>query len=453
MENLDTEYLVIDGGKTLNGDVEISGAKNSALKQLAASLILSQGTATLRNVPDLADIENMVEIMSLLGSEIQHEGNVLHIDNSQLSSHYVPFNLASKLRASFVTLGALLARFGEARVSLPGGCELGSRKLDLHLKGLKALGAEITEDQGYVYAKAEKLVGTKIYLDLPSNGATENILLAAVLAEGETLIENAARDPEIIDLANFLNAMGCEIHGAGSSNIKIIGKKLSELHSCDHSTIPDRIEAATYLSAALMTRGKVTVRNVIEEDLQALLSKFEEVGANITIHNEGKIINNGIELVNITIEAKSDKFKGIDITTVWYPGFPTDAQPIFAALLTICEGTSIVTENIYDSRFKHVEELKRMGAEIEVNGKVSVIKGVKKLGGASIQGKDLRSAAALVIAALSANGTSEVRGLNHLDRGYEFIEEKLTKLGASIKRVTPLKSALEESHVNSEKIS
>ena len=429
-----TEYLLIEGGKSLKGQVEISGAKNSALKQIAASILLEKGISVIRNIPALTDINYMLEIIKLLGGETRFEDGIVYIDNSQLSSSFVPFSLASKLRASFVFLGALVGRFKEARVALPGGCNIGSRKVDLHLKGLRALGAKITEDQGYVVAKADRLIGTKIYLDLPSNGATENIMIAACMAEGETIIENAAQDPEIIDLANYLNKMGCEISGAGSSNIHIMGKKISDLHSVDHETIPDRIEAATYMIAGIITKGKVTVKSVIEEDLQSLLSKLEDTGVSINIKDSGRFLD-GRALVDITSEIKGGRGKATDITTVWYPGFSTDIQPIFMSWLNVCEGTSVVVENIYESRFQHVDEFKRMGATIEVNGKAAIIKGVKKLTGTTVIGKDLRSTAALVISALAAKGSSEVRGLDHLDRGYEKLESKLLSLGAKIKRM------------------
>ncbi|MDD9898698.1 MAG: UDP-N-acetylglucosamine 1-carboxyvinyltransferase [Candidatus Melainabacteria bacterium] len=436
MVDLDSKYLVIDGGKPLNGELVISGAKNSALKQIAAALLLPQGTIRLDNVPHLSDIEHMAEIINLLGGEAQLEGNSISINAEDLSSHYVPLRLASKLRASFVCLGALVGRFKEARVALPGGCNIGARKVDLHLKGLKALGCEITEEQGHIVAKADKLIGTKIYLDIPSNGATENIMIAATMAEGETIIENAAQDPEIIDLANFLNKMGCDIRGAGTSNIHIHGVEAQSLKGFEHHTIPDRIEAATYLIAAVMTKGKVIAKSVIEEDIQSLLSKLEDVGANVQIHGSGNLVD-GRELVDISVELKNETIEATDITTVWYPGFSTDIQPIFSALLTIAEGTSVVVENIYDSRYQHFEELKRMGAKVEINGKVAVVKGVEELVATAIEGKDLRSTAALVVAALAAKGKSEVRGLKHLDRGYESLEAKFISLGASIKRVDP----------------
>lgn len=442
MLDSDSKYLVIDGGKPLNGEVVISGAKNSALKQIAAALLLPKGIIRLDNVPHLSDIEHMAEIINILGGEASLEGNSITINAEDLSSHYVPLRLASKLRASFVCLGALVGRFKEARVALPGGCNIGARKVDLHLKGLKALGCQITEEQGHIVAQADKLIGTKIYLDIPSNGATENIMIAATMAEGETIIENAAQDPEIIDLANFLNKMGCDVRGAGSSNIHIYGVKPESLRGFDHYTIPDRIEAATYLIAAVMTKGKVNCKSVIEEDIQSLLSKLEDVGVNVQIHGSGTLID-GRELVDITVELKNERVTATDITTVWYPGFSTDIQPIFSTLLAIADGTSVVVENIYDSRYQHFEELKRMGAKVEINSKVAVVKGVDKLVATAIEGKDLRSTAALVVAALAANGKSEVRGLKHLDRGYENLEAKFISLGASIKRVDPGATMLE----------
>lgn len=434
MVDLDSKYLVIEGGKPLQGEVQISGAKNSALKQIAAALLLPKGTITLKNVPHLSDIEYMAEIINLLGGEAILEGNSITINSEDLSSHYVPLRLASKLRASFVCLGALVGRFKEARVALPGGCKIGARKVDLHLKGLKALGVEITEEHGHIVAKADRLVGTKIYFDIPSNGATENIMIAATMAEGETIIENAAQDPEITDLANFLNKMGCDIRGAGSSNIHIHGVKAESLKAFEHHTIPDRIEAATYLIAGIMTKGQIKVKSVIEEDIQSLLSKLEDVGAQIKIHNSNNFID-GRELIDISTELKVERPTATDITTVWYPGFSTDIQPIFSTLLSVCDGTSVVVENIYDSRYQHFEELKRMGAKVEINGKVAVVKGIEELDSTAVEGQDLRSTAALVVAALAADGKSEVRGLQHLDRGYEKLEEKFISLGASIKRV------------------
>jgi UDP-N-acetylglucosamine 1-carboxyvinyltransferase len=436
-------YLIVEGARPLNGFVDISGAKNSALKQLAAGLILPEGSFTLHNVPKLADIGYMLEIMRVLGAEVEFTGDRVRVETSNVCSSFVPYSLANKLRASFVCLGALVARFKEAKVSLPGGCDIGARKLDLHIKGLKALGCKIIEEKGYMIAKAERLIGNKIYLDIPSNGATENIMLAATMAEGETIIENAAKDPEIVDLANFLIKMGCKIVGAGSSTIHIFGAEKEELHSFEHKTIPDRIEAATYLCAGIMTGGKLTVKSVIEEDLQSLLSKFIDIGAEVQIHKTGKFLD-GSPLVDISVYRTKKNLNATDITTVWYPGFSTDIQPIFSSLLSICDGTSIVNENIYDSRFQHAEELNRMGANIDINGKVAVIKGVPELIGTKVSGKDLRSTAALVVSALSAKGSSEIRGLNHLDRGYEDLEEKFTKLGAKIRRVSTLEEMLEQ---------
>ena len=430
------DKLVIKGGKALNGRVKVSGAKNAVLKQMAASLILPKGTVTLHNIPELSDVASMIEIMSLLGSEIKYENKTLYINNENLSSSFVPMDLATKLRASFVCFGALTARFNEAKVAMPGGCNIGSRKLDLHIKGLKSLGAKITEDQGYICTEADKLHASKIYLDLPSNGATENIMIAACMAEGETVIENAARDPEIVDLANFLNAMGCKISGAGSSNIHIIGVKAEDLHSCEYTVLPDRIEAATYLIAAAMTGGTVTTESVVEEDIQALLSKFEDIGVSVKIFEtqEKHDKHDKHHYVDIQVDASDRDLVATDLKTMWYPGFSTDIQPIFSALLTLCKGSSTVVENIYSSRFQHLEELDKMGADTVTKAEVAVVKGVESISGTKVQGSDLRATAALVCSALAAKGTSEVTGLKHLDRGYENIEEKLTSLGADIKR-------------------
>lgn len=428
------EFLVVEGGAKLNGEVQTSGAKNSILKQMAAALLLGNGTSTIKNVPNLTDIDNMAEIIRFLGGTVERSEGEIFIDARDLSTNYVPFELASKLRASFVVLGALVGRFGDAKVSLPGGCKIGARRLDLHLKGLKALGAEISEDQGYVIAETEKLIGTKIYLDIPSNGATENIMIAACLAEGETVIENAAKDPEIVDLACFLNQMGFEITGAGTSNIYIRGKKQSELKSVEHVTIPDRVEAATYMIASLITQGDVIVRGLVEEDLHSILSKFEEIGASIKIFESAKQTSEFFKLSDIQLSITEDRLKPTDITTVWYPGFPTDVQPQMTALLCLSDGVSTITETIYESRFQHAEELKRMGADITVNGKMALIKGVERLSGANLTGTDLRNTAALVIAALAADGTSQVRGLEYLDRGYEDLEAKFNSLGAKITR-------------------
>ena len=434
-EKLTEKYLQIIGGKPLRGEVNISGAKNSALKIVGAALMLGNGKCVIKNIPHLSDMSVMAEIVQILGGEITLDDRTIEMDCSNLSSNYVPLTLANKLRASIVCLGSLLARFKEVKIAMPGGCNIGARKIDLHLKGLKALGAKITEEHGFIHAKADRLIGTKIYLDIPSNGATENIMLAATMAEGETIIENAAQDPEIVDLANFLNKMGCDIRGAGTSNIHIQGKTLADLHSVEHFCIPDRIEAATYLIAGAMTDGEVTAKNVIEEDLQSLLSKLEDAGVKVQIFPTGEMID-GRELVDIKVSREGERLQATDITTVWYPGFSTDIQPIFSTMLAIAEGASVVKENIYDSRFQHADELKKMTANVDINAKLAVFKGVKGLKSASVEGKDLRSAAALVVAALAAEGTSEVRGLKHLDRGYEDLEAKFIKLGATIKRVS-----------------
>jgi UDP-N-acetylglucosamine 1-carboxyvinyltransferase len=423
--------LRITGSSKLQGEVLISGAKNSVLKQMAAALILSKGKSIIHNVPNLSDVRAMIEIMEILGAQVEFDGYTLTMDASDLSSNFVPMDLARKLRASFVCFGALIARFGEAKVALPGGCDIGARKLDLHIKGLKALGCQISEEQGYIEAKADKLQGTKIYLDLPSNGATENIMLAACRAEGTTIIENAARDPEIVDLANFLISIGCKIQGAGSGTIQIDGVSEAQLHDTEYHCVPDRIEAATYLIAGAMCRSKIVSRAVVEEDLQSLLSKFEDVGAAIKVFKR----DNDSRIVDIEINASERELEATDVTTMWYPGFSTDIQPIFSTLLTTCKGTSVVVENIYNSRFQHIEELKLMNANANVNGETAIIKGVNSLTGTQIVGKDLRATAALVVAAVAAKGVSEVSGLQHLDRGYEKLEDKFNALGAKIERV------------------
>jgi UDP-N-acetylglucosamine 1-carboxyvinyltransferase len=421
------EKILVRGNKPLNGRVRTSGAKNAVLKQMAASILIP-APLIIRDVPPLQDVFRMIQILEFLGGkcEFDTKAEVLSIDCSNLNGSYAPFELVSKLRASFVILGPLLTRMKTAKVSLPGGCQIGTRRIDLHEKGLRSLGANIEISHGYVEAECpeEGLTGKDIYLDIPSNGATENLMMAAVLAQGKTVIENAAKDPEIEDLANFLNSCGAKIQGAGEHRIEITGVKLSDLHSTDYKTLPDRIEAGTFLIAALATNGKVLVDNVIPKHLTALLSKLEEVGAKI----------NQTE-TSIEISANGS-LKATEISTVWYPGFPTDLQPQLMALLTKAEGTSIVKENIYEDRFSHVQELVRMGADIQVNHNVAVMRGVNKLTGAHVIGGDLRATAGLIIAGLMSDGITEVKGLNHLDRGYNDFSGKLTSLGAETTRVS-----------------
>jgi UDP-N-acetylglucosamine 1-carboxyvinyltransferase len=421
------EKILIRGNKPLHGTLRVSGAKNAVLKQMAACLLIP-GTIVLTDVPPLQDVLRMIDILEFLGAkcDFNAKDEVLTIDCSNIQSSYAPFELVSKLRASFVILGPLLARMGTAKVSLPGGCQIGTRRIDLHEKGLKALGAQLEISHGYVEADCsdDGLTGKEIYLDIPSNGATENLMMAAVLAKGKTIIENAAKDPEIEDLANFLNACGAKIEGAGSHCIEITGVTLEELHGCEYKTLPDRIEAGTFLIAALATRGSITLENVVYKHLTSLTSKLEEIGVEITHPDE-----------NVITVSCSGRLGATEISTIWYPGFPTDLQPQMMALLAKSEGASIVKENIYEDRFSHVEELIRMGADIQVNHNIALMKGVEKLTGAQVTGGDLRATAGLIIAGLSADGITEVRGLNHLDRGYNNFSGKLASIGAEVNRV------------------
>lgn len=434
------DKLVITGGNKLSGEVIVSGAKNAVLKQMAASL-LYPGPVCIKNVPNLTDVYSMLEVLEFLGAKVKFKNATLEIDSSDISGSFAPHELVNKLRASFIVFGPLLGRFKEAKVSLPGGCQIGARRLDLHEKGLKALGAEVKLEQGYMIAHVNKLIGTRIYLDLPSNGATENILLASVLAEGETIIENAACDPEIADLANFLVSMGAKIQGAGTHQILINGVKQKDLHSTEYTAIPDRLEAGTYLTSAIATHGEIILRNVEPEHIQATSSKFQEAGVEIEI----------LDSKTIHAKATSKKLKAQDISTGWYPGFPTDMQALITVPLALASGTSTIKENIYEERFAHVNELSRMGADIKVSNNVAVVNGVEKLSGTKVRGQDLRGAAALVIAGLVATGKTEVTGLDHIDRGYENLEQKLKALGADIHRTKSITGEITEVSENIEK--
>jgi UDP-N-acetylglucosamine 1-carboxyvinyltransferase len=416
------ERIIIHGGKPLNGSVRIGGAKNAVLKMMAAAL-LCKGVCVLRNVPNLTDVHMMAEVIRHLGAKVKLQHNEVIIDARDLKDLEAPYELVSQLRASFVVLGPLLARFGQAKVSLPGGCAIGERRIDLHERGLKLMGAEVRTEHGYVYASAKKLVGTRIYLDRPSNGATENIMMAAVLAEGTTVIENAAQDPEILNLADFINSMGGKVTGAGTYQITIEGVRPDELHDATFETIPDRLEAGTFMLACLATGGEVVVENVNPHHLYSLISKMTEMGSEVAIYapNTIKVIMH--QRPNAT-----------DVTTLPYPAFPTDLQSPIMAVLAAGEGTSIVTETIYENRFMQAGELRRMGADISLKGNVAVVKGVPRLMGAEVKSSDLRAAASLVIAGLAAEGITEVSQLQHLDRGYEHLEEKFKSLGANIWR-------------------
>lgn len=412
--------IVIEGGRPLVGTVKISSAKNAVLPVLAASL-LTESQCIIEDAPELEDVKVMIEVLKSLGARAQREGDSIKITASEINSFEAPYDLVRKMRASFLVMGPLLARKGRARISMPGGCAIGSRPIDLHLKGFAALGAEIELGHGYVEAKSKKLTGSTIYLDFPSVGATENIMMAAALAEGQTTIENAAKEPEIIDIANFLNSMGAKIRGAGTDIIKIEGVK--ELSGISYTVIPDRIETGTFLVAGAITGGNILLENVVPEHLKPVIAKLIECGATITEEPEGlRVIGNGRPMAS-------------DIKTMPYPGFPTDMQAQIMAYLSTALGTSMVIETVFENRFMHVEELKRMGAKIKIEGRSAVIEGVEKLSGAPVKATDLRAGAALILAGLAAEGTTKVMNTYHIDRGYVNIVEKLQNLGASIKKV------------------
>jgi UDP-N-acetylglucosamine 1-carboxyvinyltransferase len=417
------QRIIVRGGKPLMGTVRVGGAKNAVLKMMAAAL-LTKDVTTIRNVPDLTDVHMMADVIRCVGAKVVISGSELTIDARNITDHEAPYELVSQLRASFVVLGPLLARVGEAKVSLPGGCNIGERRIDLHEKGLKQLGAEVWTDHGYVYANATKLVGAHIYLDRPSNGATENIMLAAVLAEGQTIIENAAQDPEIVNLAEFVNSMGAKVSGAGTYQLIIDGVRPEEMHGSVFDTIPDRLEAGTFVLATLATTGEVTIEGVNPHHLYSVMSKVTAMGGEVCVYAP--------DVLKVRCFGKPI---ATDVTTVPYPGFPTDLQAPIMAVLAAAEGTSIVTETIYENRFMQVGELRRMGADIALTGSSSaVVKGVPRLMGAEVKSSDLRAAAALIIAGLGAEGVTEVTGLQHLDRGYESLEEKFRNLGADIYR-------------------
>ena len=423
-EEILAEKYKINGGETLKGEVSIGGAKNAVLKLLAAT-ILVKGSTKIYNVPHLTDVDIMLNVLSDLGAKYEYnraEKSVI-VDASEITSITAKYELVSKMRASFIILGALMSRCREAIVALPGGCAIGERRVDFHIKGLEALGAKIKIENGYVHAKASKLVGTDIYLDIPSVGATENLMLASVLAEGSTRIQNAAQEPEIIDLANFLNTLGADIIGAGTSEIIINGVKAENLHPAEYTTIPDRIEAGTFMAAVVGTRGKAIIKNVYPAHLTFFNDKLIKMGASIKL----------VEPTTIEVSCKN-RLNSINFVTQPYPGFPTDLQAIAMTLLTTSNGVGIITESLYENRFMQVPDLRRMGADIHQDRNHAIVKGVKNLTGATVAASDLRAGAALVIAGLMANGETIVEKLHHIDRGYEDFEHKLSALGAKIKR-------------------
>lgn len=419
------DKLLINGGKALNGEVTISGAKNSALPIIAATLLASDNV-TIANVPHLKDVTTMMELLGQLGANlIVDEKMNVQIDANQVNEFTAPYELVKTMRASIVVLGPLLTRFGKADVSLPGGCAIGTRPVDLHLKALKAMGAEITVKNGYIKARCKRgrLEGKTIMFDTVTVTGTENVMMAATLAEGKTVLKNAAREPEVVDLANFLIHMGAKISGAGTSTIEIEG--VERLSGGNYSVMPDRIEAGTYLTAGAITRGRVTVRKVKPDTLLSMLCKFEEAGAEITLGEDW-----------VTLNMHGLRPQAINISTAPYPAFPTDMQAQFMALNAIAEGSSTVVENIFENRFMHVQELQRMGAQINLNGNTAIIQGVERLTGAPVMATDLRASASLILAGLAAEGETSVERVYHVDRGYERIEEKLSILGADIKRVS-----------------
>lgn len=416
------DKFVITGGNPLIGEVSISGAKNAAVAIIPAAL-LSDGVCRIENIPNISDVSMIIRILHELGAGIKMiNKSTIEIDARHITTTEVPYEMARRMRASYYMIGALLGRFKQARVSMPGGCDFGVRPIDQHLKGFAALGAEVSLDQGMVDAHADELVGNQIYLDVLSVGATINIMLAATKAKGLTILENAAREPHIVDLANFLNSMGADIRGAGTDVIKIRG--VDHLNGTTYSIIPDQIEAGTYMAAAAATKGDVLIKNVIPKHLESITAKLLEMGVQVEEYDDSIRVSRSGDLMRCNIK------------TMPHPGFPTDMQPQFAVLLAMAKGTSIVTEGVWDNRFRYVEELRRMGASVQVDGKVAVFEGVEELRAAPIKATDLRAGAALMIAALAANGVTELEEIYHIDRGYEDIEEKLRALGADIRRVT-----------------
>ncbi len=416
--------IEIEGRATLKGEVRISGAKNSALAIMAGTLLCAD-ECRLSNLPNLTDIHSMSQILGAIGVKLKRLGDALEIDGRNVANAQAPYELVSQLRASFFVIGPLLARFGHTEVPLPGGCAIGARPVELHVRGLQALGAEVRIESGVVHASVrgnrQRLTGAKIYLDYPSVGATETIMMAATLAEGETRIENAAKEPEIVDLANFCRSMGAKIHGDGTDTIYING--VERLHTTDFPIIPDRIEAGTFLCAGAITHSEISLYPVIPEHLAAATAKLQEIGPKVIVEDRDRV-----RLIPAPL-------RGTDIETLPFPGFPTDMQAQFMALLAVSEGNSVITETVFENRLQHVAELQRMGANIKLKGNVAVIQGVPLLSGAPVMSTDLRASAALVIAGLAAEGTTIVQGLRHLDRGYEDIEGKLRQLGAKLRRV------------------
>jgi len=416
------DKLIITGGTTLKGEIRISGAKNAALPILAATLLADE-PVTVGNVPHLQDITTTMELLGRMGvTLVVDEKMSVEVDSSTISSFVAPYELVKTMRASILVLGPLLARFGEAEVSLPGGCAIGSRPVDLHIRGLQAMGADVVVENGYIKAKAKRLKGAKLVMDVVTVTGTENLLMAAALAEGVTIIENAACEPEVVDLAGFINAMGGKVSGAGTNTITIEG--VERLHGCHYNVLPDRIETGTFLVGAAMTGGSIKLKDTDPTLLDAVLAKLTEAGATITTGDDW-----------VALDMKGKRPKSVDIHTAPYPAFPTDMQAQFCSLNAVAEGVGTVRETVFENRFMHVQELQRMGAKIKVEGNTSIVSGSEGLTGAPVMATDLRASACLVLAGLVAKGDTQVQRIYHIDRGYERIEEKLQQLGASIRRV------------------
>ena len=421
------DRLWVTGGRRLEGDVRIGGAKNSALKLMAASL-LADGLTVVRNVPDILDVETMTEVLGRLGARVVRRDHEVAVDTSGPLSTETPYELVSRMRASILVLGPLLARFGQARVAMPGGCNIGSRGIDLHVRGLEQMGVEFTSEHGYLDARTAGLRGSLVTLDFPSVGATENVLMAAVAAAGTTVIENAAREPEIEDLAAFLVAMGARIDGAGTPTIEIEGT--TGFRAVEHTVIPDRIEAGTFAVAACLTLGDVRLLGARADHMDLVLAKLADAGAEVRAEDDG---------LRVRMDARP---RAVDLVTLPYPGFPTDLQPPMLALLATAEGTSIITENVFEGRYMYVDELNRMGADVRTEGHHAVTRGIPRLSAAPVRAPDLRAGAALVLAGLAADGVTEVTDVHHVDRGYEDIDGKLTGLGAAVSRQPSLSPVL-----------
>ncbi len=436
------EKLIVKGQIPTKGEVSISGAKNSVLKLMAASLLCND-TCVIYNVPCLSDVEIMLEVLSELGAKCSYDKELkkVEIDSSNLTNCTASKEFVSKMRASFCVLGALVGRLKQAKVALPGGCKIGERRVNFHIKGLETLGCKCEIDDGYVVAKAAKLSGSTVCFDIPSVGATENVMMAAVLAEGDTIIQNAAQEPEIVDLANFLKSMGAKIEGAGTNQIVITGVKQSDLRGCEYTTLPDRIEAGTYMSIIIASRGQGIIRNIFPNHLTLFTGKLLEMGAKIKLidPNTMKVSNN-------------QRLKAMNFITQPYPGFPTDLQALAMALLCCADGISVVTESLYENRFMHIPELWKMGANIIVNKKHAIIKGVDCLAGTQVQSTDLRAGAALVTAAVMARGETEISGLNHIDRGYENFVEKLRGLNLDVVRTSDNQTDVRTGETNGTRI-